>query len=109
LLARYEMEAAEGKSVPMSPEEKTVREGESFAWEKILYSELVGSLLYLSMCTRPDIAQAIEVLARYMSAPTKAHWRVVLGVVHYLAVTATCGLTYGSGVENHPYMPHTSK
>jgi hypothetical protein len=27
----------------------------------------------------------------------EAHWRVALGVVRYLAVTATCRLTYGSG------------
>jgi hypothetical protein len=40
----------------------------------------------------------VGVLVRHMSAPTKAHWRVALGMVHYLAVTATCGLTYGSGV-----------
>jgi hypothetical protein len=39
----------------------------------------------------------VGVLAQYMSAPTEAHWRVALGVVRYLAVTATCGLTYGSG------------
>jgi hypothetical protein len=97
LLARYGMEAAKRKSVPMSPQEKTVREGEPLDREKFPYSELVGSLLYLSVCTRPDISQAVGVLARYMSTPTEAHWMVALGVVRYLAVTATCGLTYGSG------------
>jgi hypothetical protein len=54
-------------------------------------------MLYLSVCTRPDIAQAVGVLAWYMSPPTEARWRVALGLVRYLAVTATCGLTYGSG------------
>jgi hypothetical protein len=52
----------------------------------------------LSVCIRPDIAQAVGVPARYMSAPTEAHRTVALGVVRYLAVTATCGLTYGSGL-----------
>jgi hypothetical protein len=97
LLARYRMEATKGKSVPINPGEKLVRDGEPLNRERFLYSELVGSLLYLSVCTRPDIAQAVEVLAWYMSAPTEAHWRVALGVVRFLAVTATCGLTYGSG------------
>jgi hypothetical protein len=61
LLARYEMEAAKGKSVPMRPGEKTVREGEPLNWETFPYNELVGSLLYLSVCTRSDIAQAVGV------------------------------------------------
>jgi hypothetical protein len=30
------------------------------------YQELIGSLLFLSGCTRPDIAQAVGVLSRFM-------------------------------------------
>jgi hypothetical protein len=97
LLAWYGIEAPKGKSVPTSPGEKVVRDGEPLDRAKYPYSELVGNLLYLRVCTRPDIAQAVRVLARYMSAPTEAHWRQALGVVRYLAVTATCGLTYESG------------
>jgi hypothetical protein len=43
----------------------------------------------------PDIAQSVGVLARYMAIPTENHWRLALGVVRYLSVTPTCGLTYG--------------
>jgi hypothetical protein len=45
------MEAAKGKSVPISPGEKIVRDGEPLDRAKYPYSELVGSLLYLSVCT----------------------------------------------------------
>jgi hypothetical protein len=55
------MEAAKGKSVPINSGEKVVRDGEPLYREKFSYSELVGSLLYLSVCTRPDIAQAVGV------------------------------------------------
>ncbi len=63
------------------------------------YNECVGSLLYLSVCTRPDIAQAVGALAHYMAAPTVAHWEVALGVVRYLVGTADYGLTFGGSSE----------
>lgn len=44
------------------------------------YRELVGSLLYLSVCTRPDIADAVGKLACYMAKPTSAHWGAAKGV-----------------------------
>jgi hypothetical protein len=73
-LARYGMEAAKGKSLPICPEEKILRDfGEPLDRAKYPYSELVGSLLYLSVCTRPDIAQAMGVLVRYMLVPLEAH------------------------------------
>jgi hypothetical protein len=89
LLQRYGMEAARGRDVSMSPGEKVQRDGEPLDRKKFPYSELVGSLLYLSVCTRPDIAQSVGVLARYMATPTEDHWRLALGVVRYLSVTPT--------------------
>jgi hypothetical protein len=73
LLQRYGMEAARGRDVPMSLGEKVQRDGESLDREKFPYSELVGSLLYLSVCTRPDTAQSVGVLARYMATPIEDH------------------------------------
>ncbi len=66
---------------------------------RFLYSECLGSLLYLSVCTFPDIAQAMGALARYMAAPTVAHCEAALGVVHYLVGTVDYGLTFGGSSE----------
>ena len=40
---------------------------------RIPYSSAVGSVMYAMVCTRPDIAQAVSVVSRYMSNPSKAH------------------------------------
>jgi hypothetical protein len=61
------------------------------------YQELVGCLLYLTGCTRPDIAQAIGLLSRFMSAPTDVHLNAVKQVLRYLAGTANLGLQFSHG------------
>jgi hypothetical protein len=96
ILSRFGMQEAKGKSVPLSQAEKLTRNGEPLNTEEHPYRELVGSLLYLSVCTRPDIAHAVGALSRYMSAPTKDHWRAAMGVLRYLADTREYGIVFGN-------------
>ena len=41
----------------------------------IPYANIVGSLMYVMVCTRPDIAYGVSLVSRYMSNPGKAHWQ----------------------------------
>jgi hypothetical protein len=61
------------------------------------YQELIRSLLYLRGCIRPDIAQAVGVLSRFMSAPTDVHLSAAKQVVRYLAGTVNLGLQFSRG------------
>nr|GEX02178.1 hypothetical protein [Tanacetum cinerariifolium] len=36
---------------------------------KVLYANAVGSLMYLMVCTRPDIAYAVSIVSRYLANP----------------------------------------
>lgn len=45
------------------------------------YSRIIGSLMYLSNCTRPDIAYSISKLSRYTSNPGKDHWKDMIRVL----------------------------
>lgn len=38
---------------------------------------VVGSVMYLMICTRSDVAHAISVASRYMAKPGKEHWNVL--------------------------------
>lgn len=51
-----------------------------------LYRTVVGSLVYLTI-TRPDIAHAVHVVSRFVTAPTFVHSGVVLHILRYLRGT----------------------
>ena len=40
---------------------------------KIPYANVVGSLIYVMVCTRPDIAYSMSLVSRFMSNPGKVH------------------------------------
>ena len=55
---------------------------------------VIGGLLYLANCTRPDIAFATNLLARYSYVPTRRHWNGIKHVFRYLQGTVDLGLMY---------------
>jgi endonuclease III len=73
LISRYGLADARARSVPQAAREKLTKDGEPLDTVRFPYSECVGSLLYLSMCTRPDIVQVVGALVRYMATPTIVH------------------------------------
>ncbi|KAJ9523607.1 hypothetical protein QJQ45_007310 [Haematococcus lacustris] len=95
LVTTHGMSSAHSKAVPMAPATKLVREGDPLDTSVHQYSALVGSLLYLTCCTRPDIAFAVGALARHMSSPTKQHWAAACNVLSYLKGTCDHGLLFG--------------
>ena len=58
------------------------------------YRTLIGSLLYGSTHTRPDISFALGVLSRYLNAPGKAHWSAANHLLRYIKGTIQYGLVY---------------
>ena len=50
--------------------------------------------MYLANTTRPDIAFAVNLLARYSSAPTRRHWNGIKHILWYLKGTTDMGLFY---------------
>ena len=59
-----------------------------------LYQAAVGSLLYLSVWTRPDIAYAVGNVAKFCSDPSKEHSTAVKRIFRYLQGTTNSGLSY---------------
>jgi hypothetical protein len=58
------------------------------------YRSVVGSLLYISMCTRPDITAAVNAASRATANPTQADHAALKRIVRYLKGTKDMELVY---------------
>ncbi|RVW92338.1 Retrovirus-related Pol polyprotein from transposon TNT 1-94 [Vitis vinifera] len=60
-----------GSHFKLSKEQSPKTEKEMDHMSKVPYASAIGSLMYAMVCTRPDIAHAVGVVSRFMSASLK--------------------------------------
>ena len=65
--------------------------------DKIPYASIVGSLIYVMVCTKPNIAHVVGIVSSFMSNPGKQHWEAIKCIMRYLRGTSSFKLTFGSG------------
>jgi hypothetical protein len=65
-----------------------------------LYRQIIGSLIYLALRTRPDVLVAVSILARLSQSPTAYCHRGPKRVLRYLRGTVNMALVYRNG-EKH--------
>jgi hypothetical protein len=76
-------------------------EEDQLKMNKIPYQEAIGSLMYLVVCTRPELAYIVAALARYSHNPGKGHWTAAKVVFAYLVATSDLGLYFKYDPEEH--------
>jgi hypothetical protein len=54
---------------------------------KVPYCSVIDSLMYVMVCSRPDLSYAMSIVSKYMSNPGKEHWRAVQWIFRFLRVT----------------------
>jgi hypothetical protein len=64
------------------------------------YQTVIGSLLYLTLGTRPDIAFVVTKLAQFAARPSKEHLQKALYICRYLVGTKDYHLTYDGSSGN---------
>jgi hypothetical protein len=99
VLERFGMEDSKPVSTPLVPNttlSKVDEEGKAVPGDKAWYASVVGSLMYLAVATRPDLAFAVGCLARFMSDTCEHHIVAAKRVLRYLRGTKDLGLTYAS-------------
>ncbi|KAL2137689.1 hypothetical protein VTI28DRAFT_8559 [Corynascus sepedonium] len=82
-------------TTPMGKDELKPYDGIATKLEITMYQRKVGSILYIAVMTRPDIAFATSRLARFLTNPGPKHHVAVDRVILYLKGTSHLGLQFG--------------
>ena len=105
LLKRFKMEDAAVVRTPADPsvtlnkEMSPQSDAERALAAKVPYRELLGALLHLANFTRPDIAIAVNLCARYASDPGEEHWNALKRILRYLKGTIDPGTGNSPGLR----------
>ena len=79
ILSRFNMNEAKPVSTPLgsyfklSKEQSSKTEKERDHMSKVPYALAISSLMYVMVCTRPNIAHVVGVMSRLMSRPGKQY------------------------------------
>lgn len=101
ILQRFNMQDCKPISTPLPINFKLSssmcpsNEAERKEMSRVPYASAVGSLMFAMICTRPDIAQAVGAVSRYMANPGKEHWNTIKRILRYIKGTSDAALCYG--------------
>jgi len=107
VLKRFNMDKANPLSTPMMERTLNIEnhpfrlkeDNEEDLGSEVPYLSAIGALMYLANCTRPNIAFAVNLLARFSSCPTKRHWKGIKHIFRYIRGTSDLGLFYSNNTK----------
>lgn len=94
ILEKFGMSNCNAATTPLAIDVQLVRNDGSKPVDPTLYQSIVGSLLYASTATRPDIAHSVGVLSKFNASPTETHLTAAKRVLRYLKGTLDHGITF---------------
>ena len=92
MLEKFGMTDCKSATTPM---EKEIIKSDTKC-DKHEYMSLVGSLIYVAVVTRPDIAFAVSTVSQSMSDPTTSDFIAAKRILRYLKGTIDLGITYSN-------------
>jgi hypothetical protein len=103
LISRFDLTEAHPADTPMvqglqirRPDRSIPTDPTTLEWmERTPYRELIGSLNYIAVATRPDISFAVGRLASVLDCFRPEHWTAAIRVLRYLKGTRTLRLVLG--------------
>jgi hypothetical protein len=102
ILRKFGFEDAKPVSTPLDPSVKFVQATEvdqCSPSEQTLFRQIIGSVMYLMLGTRPDLAAAICLISQFASNPSRAHLQAAKRLLRYLKGTSNYKLYLGLATD----------
>jgi hypothetical protein len=94
ILEKFGMENSKPCKMPMDPNIRLTKTPEEESHDIPEYGAAIGSLMYASIGTRPDITYAVQSLSQFTNNPSPEHWTAVKRIFRYLNGTRDLGIVY---------------
>lgn len=99
VLNKFSMSECNAVAIPADPNQVLSNFDDSEP-AKFPYRQLIGSLMYLAVGTRPDIAFSVGNASRYMEQPKIPHVAAAKRILKYIKGTLDFGIVYKSKADN---------
>ena len=101
ILQKFSMSECNPKKVPADPNARLIISQSAVILEDAPYREAIGSLMYLTIASRPDIAFAVNQVSQFCEKPDASHWGAVKRIFAYLKGTSNYGLCFTKSKEEN--------
>lgn len=93
VINHFNMNECKISKIPVQPK-LDLAKGEMNSYCNVPYKELLGSLMYIMLGSRPDICFAVSYFGRFQNCFNDIHWKYLKNVLRYLKLTEDFGLVY---------------
>lgn len=100
LVAKFHQESCNPVTVPITKGQLGVDRDNAEELSpdlRVQYRATVGGLLYMAICTRPDISYAVSIVSQNLENPKQSDWVNVKRILRYLKGTSSLGIEYSKG------------
>ena len=99
ILKRFQMEDCNPVQTPLDTSVVLIKsqdDEEIDEYQTMVYQQIIGSVMYLMLGTRPDLAYSITMLSQFNAKPNSSHLQAAKRLLRYIQRTKCLGLYYPS-------------
>ena len=106
LVQKFYMQHSKSVSIPLgqhfklSTDQAPKTDEERSEMQDIPYANIIGSIMYCMICTRPDLAHGMSVTSRYMKDFGREHWSALKWLLRYISGSKEIGILFRQQKES---------
>lgn len=94
IVKRFGMETSNPVKTPIEPNLKLEKNDDDNLVTQKPYREVIGSIMYLMLGSRPDLCYPVSYLSRFQEKPMEIHWVHLKRLLRFLNGTTNVALVY---------------